>query len=127
MPTTLRTQPLSSHARVCCHLSSAAVSLSRCTVNFSPVCGSHVHDHPCVAVRLPGPHGIRVNSLNPTLVNSGMGKWAGPEAVAGIASRIPLGRIAEEHDVVTAALFLLEAEMVSGHSLPLDGGSSTRL
>lgn len=82
--------------------------------------------HSMMALEL-GPHGIRVNSLNPTLVNSGMGKWAGPEAVAGIAARVPLGRIAEEDDVVTAALFLLQSEMISGHSLPLDGGTITRL
>lgn len=76
-----------------------------------------------------GPHGIKVNSLNPTLVNSGMGKLAfsDPQAIAPIKARISLGRLVEEEDVVKAALFLLSTDMVHGHSLPLDGGTLVRL
>ena len=71
-----------------------------------------------------GPYGIRVNAINPTVVLTPMGKkaWGDPAKAEGMLSRIPLGHFAEEEDVVKASLFLLTAEMISGHALPLDGG-----
>jgi NAD(P)-dependent dehydrogenase (short-subunit alcohol dehydrogenase family) len=44
--------------------------------------------------------------------------------MARIAQMTPLGRIAEPHEVATAMLFLVSpaAAMVTGHTLPVDGG-----
>lgn len=43
-----------------------------------------------------GPHNIRVNSVNPTVVMTEMGKlgWSKPEKAQIMLSKIPLGRFA---------------------------------
>ncbi|KAI4801091.1 hypothetical protein KUCAC02_000017, partial [Chaenocephalus aceratus] len=73
-----------------------------------------------------GPHQIRVNSVNPTVVMTDMGRlgWSDPEKSKTMMSRIPLGRFAEVDDVVNSILFLLsdKSSMTSGVSLPVDGG-----
>ncbi|KAF7642777.1 hypothetical protein LDENG_00250880 [Lucifuga dentata] len=73
-----------------------------------------------------GPHQIRVNSVNPTVVMTDMGRqgWKDPEKVKTMTSRIPLGRFAEVEEVVNSVLFLLSdnSSMTSGASLPVDGG-----
>jgi NAD(P)-dependent dehydrogenase (short-subunit alcohol dehydrogenase family) len=49
-----------------------------------------------MAVEL-GPHGIRVNSINPTVVMTEMGKraWSDPSKDGPMLARIPLQRFAE--------------------------------
>ncbi|XP_023197145.1 L-xylulose reductase isoform X2 [Xiphophorus maculatus] len=73
-----------------------------------------------------GPHQIRVNSVNPTVVMTKMGRlgWSDPEKAQTMKSRIPLGRFAEEEDVVNCILFLLseKSSMINGVALPVDGG-----
>lgn len=71
-----------------------------------------------------GEHGIRVNAVNPTVIMTKMAKvgWSDPKKAAGMLSRIPLGKFGEIEDVVNATLFLLTAEMITGHTLPIDGG-----
>uniref|UniRef100_A0A3B3Z2K5 Dicarbonyl/L-xylulose reductase n=2 Tax=Poecilia mexicana TaxID=48701 RepID=A0A3B3Z2K5_9TELE len=73
-----------------------------------------------------GPHQIRVNSVNPTVVMTKMGRlgWSDPEKAQTMKSRIPLGRFAEEEDVVNSILFLLseKSSMINGVALPVDGG-----
>ncbi|XP_057683018.1 L-xylulose reductase-like isoform X2 [Corythoichthys intestinalis] len=74
-----------------------------------------------------GPHQIRVNSVNPTVVMTEMGRqggWSDPEKAKTMTSRIPLGRFAEVDEVVNSILFLLsdKSTMTNGVSLPLDGG-----
>lgn len=43
-----------------------------------------------------GPHGIRVNTVNPTVVMTEMGKlgWSEPAKAKEMLSKIPLGRFA---------------------------------
>ena len=43
-----------------------------------------------------GPHNIRVNSVNPTVVLTEMGKlaWKDPEKARNMLNKIPLGRFA---------------------------------
>jgi L-xylulose reductase len=50
--------------------------------------------------------------------------WSDPVKAAPMLARIPLGRFAEEQDVVDAILYLLSARaaMVHGAILPVDGG-----
>ncbi|XP_046989443.1 L-xylulose reductase-like [Schistocerca americana] len=73
-----------------------------------------------------GPHNIRVNCVNPTVVMTEMGKigWSKPEKAATMLSKIPMGRFAEPEDVVNAVIFLLssKSDMINGICVPIDGG-----
>uniref|UniRef100_A0A8D0KPP8 Dicarbonyl and L-xylulose reductase n=1 Tax=Salvator merianae TaxID=96440 RepID=A0A8D0KPP8_SALMN len=73
-----------------------------------------------------GPHKIRVNSVNPTVVLTNMGRlnWTDPQKAGPMLSRIPLGKFAEVDDVVNSILFLLsdQSTMITGAMLPVDGG-----
>jgi len=73
-----------------------------------------------------GPHGIRVNSVNPTVTLTPMAEqaWADADKSAAALRNIPLGRFAQVKEVVAPILFLLSdgASMVSGVALPVDGG-----
>jgi NAD(P)-dependent dehydrogenase (short-subunit alcohol dehydrogenase family) len=73
-----------------------------------------------------GPHGIRVNSVNPsvTLTPMGIRVWSAPEKADPVLARIPLGRFLQPEEVASAICFLLDddAAMVNGVCLPADGG-----
>lgn len=73
-----------------------------------------------------GPYGIRVNSVNPTVIMTPMSAWywGRPEIAEPFLKTMPLGRWASEDDVATPIVFLLSdgAAMISGVSLPIDGG-----
>lgn len=73
-----------------------------------------------------GEHGIRVNSVNPTVVMTPMSAWywGRPEIECPALERMPLGRWASEDEIATPILFLLSdgASMISGVTLPIDGG-----
>ncbi|XP_033212229.1 L-xylulose reductase-like [Belonocnema kinseyi] len=73
-----------------------------------------------------GQHNIRVNSVNPTVVMTEMGKlgWDDPKKAHEMISKIPLGRFAEVAEVVDAVVFMLSdrSSMISGAALPVDGG-----
>jgi NAD(P)-dependent dehydrogenase (short-subunit alcohol dehydrogenase family) len=71
-------------------------------------------------------HGINVNAIAPTAINTRMNAalFDDPEWRRDVLSRIPLGRFAEPRDVAGAAVYLAgpAAEMVTGHTLLVDGG-----
>ncbi|XP_060581160.1 D-erythrulose reductase-like [Ruditapes philippinarum] len=73
-----------------------------------------------------GPKKIRVNSVDPTIVLTELGKrgWSDPVKKANAIAKIPIGRLAEEEDVVNATIFLLsdKSSMINGAILPVDGG-----
>ena len=73
-----------------------------------------------------GPHGIRVNGVHPTVVMTPMSAWYwGREDIEGpFLSQMPLGRWATEAEIAAPIAFLLSdgASMISGVSLPIDGG-----
>ncbi|XP_060523400.1 L-xylulose reductase-like isoform X1 [Cylas formicarius] len=73
-----------------------------------------------------GPQNIRVNSVNPTVVMTEMGKkwWSDQNRAADMLSKIPLGRFANVNEVVDVVIFLLsdKASMVNGVCVPIDGG-----
>ncbi|MDB6095497.1 MAG: putative oxidoreductase [Verrucomicrobia bacterium] len=73
-----------------------------------------------------GPHGIRVNTVNPTVTLTPMGAMAwGDAAKSGpMLEKIPLGRFAASSEVAAVVAFLLssDAAMINGISLPVDGG-----
>ena len=72
------------------------------------------------------PHGITVNSVAPTFIRTEqVGKMlADPAFYAGLVARIPLGRIGEPDEVMSAVLFLVSpaANFITGHMLAIDGG-----
>jgi len=79
----------------------------------------------CMAVEL-GPHGIRTNSVNPTVVWNDMGKqlWSDPAKSSSLLARIPAGRFADPIEVVNAVNFLLSDKcmMTTGETFLVDGG-----
>jgi 3-oxoacyl-[acyl-carrier protein] reductase len=73
------------------------------------------------------PHKIRVNCINPTATETPMIPLLGAttqEAVKGIVSTIPMGRLAQPIDIAYAALYLAsdESSLVTGIGLDVDGG-----
>lgn len=71
-------------------------------------------------------HGVTVNCVAPTVINTPMAEMAFPtaEARAEMLSRIPVGRFGEVHEVAAAVLFLASnaAAMITGETLKVDGG-----
>ena len=69
---------------------------------------------------------IRVNAVAPTYVRTPFiaPLLEQPELVARIEELTPLGRMAEPEEVASAILFLCSpaAAMITGHTLPVDGG-----
>lgn len=77
-----------------------------------------------------GPHGIRVNSVNPTITLTPMGEraWHDPAKSQPMLDRIPLGRFLQPVEVAHAIVYLLSdyASMISGEILFVDGGFRTK-
>ncbi|TDI59814.1 MAG: SDR family oxidoreductase [Alphaproteobacteria bacterium] len=75
---------------------------------------------------------IRINAVSPgathTELLSGL-LDQGPEAAAMLAAINPIGRLGTAEEVAHAALFLCSdgARMITGHSLPVDGGQMAHL
>jgi 2-deoxy-D-gluconate 3-dehydrogenase len=70
--------------------------------------------------------GIRVNAVAPTWVKTPFITpiLQQPELIARIEAMTPLGRLAEVEEIAPAMLFLASpaAAMITGHTLPVDGG-----
>jgi NAD(P)-dependent dehydrogenase (short-subunit alcohol dehydrogenase family) len=71
--------------------------------------------------------GIRVNAVNPGLIDTQIARdvVAGDErAYAGIAERVPIGRAGRPEEIAAAVLWLCSpaASYVVGHALTVDGG-----
>lgn len=79
-----------------------------------------------VLARELGPHGIRANSVCPTVVLTEMGQrvWGEEVKAAPMLARIPLGRFAVPHEVSDAVVWLASdaASMINGVDIPIDGG-----
>lgn len=72
------------------------------------------------------PHGIRVNAIEPGIVNTPLASFLVKHPVAGAEylKKIPLGRYQEPDDVARTALYLAsdDSAYVTGHALIADGG-----
>jgi NAD(P)-dependent dehydrogenase (short-subunit alcohol dehydrogenase family) len=72
------------------------------------------------------PHCLRVNAIAPTYVRTRLTAplVENPEMLARIKAMTPLGRLAEPEEVAAAICFLAgpAAAMITGHTLPVDGG-----
>ena len=82
-----------------------------------------------MAVEL-GPHGIRVNCVNPvvTLTPMAVKAWSDEAKASSMLNRIPMGRFVEPEEVASVILFLLSdmAAMVHGSEIMVDGGFRAR-
>lgn len=72
------------------------------------------------------PRKIRVNSVNPTVILTRMGRanWSDPAKANPLLARIPLNRFGEIEDVVEPICFLLsdKSNYINAHCLPIEGG-----
>jgi len=73
------------------------------------------------------PHGIRVNAVCPTFVDTPLTRpmfEARPEYHAEVLGKTPLGRLATVDEVAAAVLYLAgpSSSMTTGHALTVDGG-----
>jgi 3alpha(or 20beta)-hydroxysteroid dehydrogenase len=68
------------------------------------------------------PHGVRVNSVHPGIIETAMLDEFG-DLVPGITERIPIGRTASADEVANTVLFLAsdESSYCSGHEYLVDG------
>ncbi|MBX2804673.1 MAG: SDR family oxidoreductase [Hyphomicrobiales bacterium] len=77
-----------------------------------------------------GPHGIRVNCINPiiTMTELAAQAWSDPVKSNPVLSRIPIGRFAQVRDIAEIIAFLLgdESAMMNGLAIPVDGGFLSR-
>ena len=71
-----------------------------------------------------GPSGIRVNCIEPGVIDTPMNACFDAETRAALAEETPLGRIGTPADVAAAALFLASdgASFITGQCLGVDGG-----
>ncbi len=80
-----------------------------------------------------GPQQIRVNSIHPGYINTGMARYGAQVANTTIekigTSMYPLGRIGEPEDVANMVLFLAsdESRYVTGAEMTVDGGGTAGL
>jgi glucose 1-dehydrogenase len=78
-----------------------------------------------------GRDGIRVNSVSPGMVRTGMTErvYQNPELVSAREALVPLGRVATPEDIADVVAFLLgpDARYVNGHDLVVDAGISGNL
>jgi glucose 1-dehydrogenase len=78
-----------------------------------------------------GRDGIRVNSLSPGMVRTGMTEkvYADQSVAAARDALVPIGRVATPEDMADVIAFLLgpDARYVNGHDLVVDGGVTGNL
>jgi NAD(P)-dependent dehydrogenase (short-subunit alcohol dehydrogenase family) len=110
------------------HLLSVRAQLGLRGRGYSAYCSSKgalvmlIRQHACELA----PHGITVNGIAPTVVNTEMARhWLdNPQTRQQMLDRIPLRRVAEPTDVAGAAVFFASpaSAFVTGQVLYLDGG-----
>lgn len=73
-----------------------------------------------------GPHGIRVNTVCPTFIETPLtaATFADPERLRWVMGKIKLGRVGRVEDVAGAVIYLASeaASLVTGSALMVDGG-----
>jgi len=73
-----------------------------------------------------GPHGIRVNTLCPTFIETALtaGMFAAPGFRDWVTSKIALGRVGRVEEIMGAVVFLASdaSTLMTGSALMLDGG-----
>jgi NAD(P)-dependent dehydrogenase (short-subunit alcohol dehydrogenase family) len=72
------------------------------------------------------PHGIRVNAVAPTFVETPMTRPFLATDRAAIVAQIPVGRLGAAEEVADAVLFAARSPLMTGASLRVDGGWTAR-
>ncbi|WKN50284.1 SDR family NAD(P)-dependent oxidoreductase [Nocardioides sp. Arc9.136] len=78
----------------------------------------------CAAMEL-GPHGIRVNSVHPGMIDTPMTRVHGGDAAMEYgASKVPLRRVGQPQDIAPLYVYLAseESAYVNGAEIAIDGG-----
>jgi 3-oxoacyl-[acyl-carrier protein] reductase len=70
------------------------------------------------ALRL-APEGVTVNTVAPGLIDTEMGK---PLIEAGVAARIPVGRVGTGDDIAQVVLLLVQDSYITGQTIAVNGG-----
>jgi 2-deoxy-D-gluconate 3-dehydrogenase len=72
------------------------------------------------------PHGIRVNAVGPTFIDSPLAREMMKDKVIAdeVVRRLPVGRLGRMEEVAAAVVFLATdgADLITGHHLLVDGG-----
>ena len=69
-----------------------------------------------------GPSNIRVNSIAPGIIDTGMNKNLSQEEINNIKQEIPLEKIGNVKDVERCVEWLIEDEYVTGQIISINGG-----
>lgn len=71
-----------------------------------------------------GGHGIRINNINPGVIDTPMLRAHGDAVIPPLAARSALGRIGTPDDIADVAVWLCtsEARFITGQSILVDGG-----
>lgn len=81
-----------------------------------------------MAVEL-APHGIRVNAVGPTFIDSPLARemFKDKDIADEVIRRLPIGRLGRMDEVAAAVVFLATdgADLITGHHLLVDGGWTT--
>jgi NAD(P)-dependent dehydrogenase (short-subunit alcohol dehydrogenase family) len=94
-------------------------------VSYQSTKGAIVNMTRALAVEWAG-NGIRVNAVAPTWVRTELteGLFGSPDLLNRVLGMTPMRRLAEPADIADAIVFLAsdQARMITGHTLPVDGG-----
>lgn len=77
-------------------------------------------------------YGVRANTVDPTVVEIGMGKrhpWTNTRHKKDVLDRHPTERFADVHEIIEPILFLLSqrSSFINGTNIPVDGGFSATI
>jgi 3-oxoacyl-[acyl-carrier protein] reductase len=74
--------------------------------------------------RALGPQGVRVNAINPGVIDTPMTSGWSAEVMRGAVERTPLGRIAKPDDIADVACFLAfeQSRFITGEVVEVNGG-----
>lgn len=81
----------------------------------------------CLALRL-APHGITVNTVAPSAIESPQLRALGPEILADMPKHFPVGRVGRPEEVAAVVAFLCsdEAGFINGATIDVNGGALMR-
>ena len=92
-----------------------------CEVHYSAAKAGIIGFTKALAKEL-GPSGITVNCIAPGAIDTDMNADLTPADISAIEASTPLGRFGRPDEIAHAALFLAEADFVTGETLGIDGG-----
>ncbi len=69
-----------------------------------------------------GPSNIRVNSIAPGIIDTGMNKCLNEEEIKEIKKEIPLQRIGNPRDISKCVKWLIEDDYITGQVISINGG-----